>query len=234
MRQLLHPFAAGDLPAMLPVAASTIHRLERVLRLPAGAPLILNDGRGRRVEVRWRGAHFEVVGAPVQAPAAERFIELAAALIKGERFDWLVEKCTELGVDRLVPLQTDHCVVQLDARRGAEKAERWRAIARESLEQCGRDCLPEISTPTPLLRWLGEGQGPLFHADERGAPVALAQALTPGPGQVRIVIGPEGGLSVAERLQIEAVGGQAVTLGRNVLRAETAAIFAVGLARNTP
>ena len=232
VRQLWH-----DLPQpgadRVPVATEVQHRLERVLRLGQGARVLLADGQGRRLPAVWRGAEFEAAGDLQTSAPNDTQIVLGAGLLKGERWDWLIEKCTELGVDRLVPLQLDHCVVRIDAERGRDKVERWRAIAIEAFEQCGRAVLPEIPAPLSLAGWLGQERDSLLcFCDERGSAVALGDLVrSQRPRRLAILIGPEGGLSTAERAQLQEARAVGVTLGRDVLRAETAALAALVIAR---
>lgn len=232
VRQLWHPLPAEGADRVA-ASATTQHRLERVLRLHHGARLLLADGQGQRCPATWQGDVFVQCGDIESSTPRPTRLVLAAGLLKGERWDWLVEKVTELGVDRLVPLQLDHCVVRVDKARGAEKADRWRAVAIEAFEQCGRAFLPEVTAPTDLATWLRtERDAALCHCDERSLALPLdAFAAQPVAHTLAIVIGPEGGLSSAERAALDQVGAVAVTLGPDVLRAETAALAAVVIAR---
>lgn len=231
MRQLLHALP-GLLP--LPVANDVRHRLERVLRLPRGATLTLADGHGRTQQVRWEGQQFVAIAEVLVRPLDRPWLELGAGVLKGERWEWLVEKCSEVGVQRIVPLHLDHGVVRIDPGKAADKVARWQAIASEAFEQCGRADLPEVAALSTLSAWLATcGDKTLCVCDERGSALALTAAVVQG-GQrpVALLIGPEGGLSQAERAQAEAAGAVRVTLGGDVLRAETAAIVAVAMARS--
>lgn len=232
MRQLHHPLPHGPIPSQIEVLRDVRHRLERVLRLPAGSLLTLADGEGRRVQVRWHGAHFHVQGAVTELPARPTRIELAVGLIKGERWDWLIEKATEVGVDRIVPLQLEHCVVRVDPAKAEDKTARWQAIATEAFEQCGRDRLPRVLPPLKLEAYLQSlGDATLAVCDERGAPTPLLDLAGKPASRLAILVGPEGGLAEAERQRVIEAGAVPVTLGRDVLRAETAAVVAVALAR---
>jgi 16S rRNA (uracil1498-N3)-methyltransferase len=212
--------------ATLPVPPDVRQRLERVLRLRPGAPLLLADGAGRRLPVRWQVTTFEAVGPLELAPPPARPVTLAIGLLKGERWDWLLEKATELGVDVIAPLELDHCVARADARKHA----RWQAVVAEAFEQCGRPHLPAVLPPQPLPRWLaGLGTASVWWADERQPPPAVAQGLTTAPSAIAVVVGPEGGLSAAERALL-ATRGAPISLAPHVLRAETAGMVAVTLA----
>lgn len=236
MRQLLL-----DLPQPLPtvwgIDALLRHRLERVLRLPSDAQLLAADGQGRTVLVRWRGSELHVCGPVQLAPAPSFSLVLAAGLIKGERWDWLVEKAGELGVDELQPLSCDHCVVRVDPAKAADKTSRWQAIAQEAFEQCGRPWLCRVAKPRSLGDWLltlGPADAVLA-CDERVPPQTLAAAVealkaAATVARVAVVLGPEGGLSASEWQALDDCGAVRVQLSRQVLRAETAGLAAAVIA----
>jgi 16S rRNA (uracil1498-N3)-methyltransferase len=141
---------------------------------------------------------------------------LAFAPVKRTHTDWLVEKATELGVAKLIPVMTQRTIAE------RVKLERLEAIAIEAAEQCGRTRLPEIAKPVTLAQLLREDDRPLYFADEAGGdPVASAFK----PGTATILTGPEGGFTDQERAKIRAAA-QAVpiSLGPRILRAETAAL----------
>lgn len=232
MRQLLL-----DIPRPLPAAwaidASLRHRLERVLRLSHDAELVAADGQGRSVPVRWRATELIVSGPQQLAPPPPFSLVVAAGLIKGERWDWLVEKAAELGVDELQPLACDHCVVRVDPAKASDKTARWQAIAQEAFEQCGRPWLCRVAQPRSLSAWLrtlGPGDTVLA-CDERLPPTTLAEALLKLAGErplarVAVVLGPEGGLSAQEWQALDEYGAVRVQLSRQVLRSETAGLAA--------
>lgn len=237
MRQLLIDFPApsadGRLPDTWPVSRELRQRLERVLRLPLGAPLLAADGQGQRVAVRWQGTAFELAGPIERVPPPQAPFVLAAGLIKGERWDWLIEKTSELGVDALQPLACDHAVVRIDAAKKADKRQRWQSIAQEAFEQCGRDRLCRVAEPLTLPAWLARlpPQDAVLVCDERLPPLSLAEAAHEAlqaspPRALHVVIGPEGGLSAEEWQALDRAGAQRVRLSRQVLRAETAGLAA--------
>jgi 16S rRNA (uracil1498-N3)-methyltransferase len=146
---------------------------------------------------------------------------LAFAPVKRAQTDWLVEKATELGAARLIPVMTRRTVAE------RVKLERLEAIAIEAAEQCGRTALPEIADPLPLARLLGERDSgrTLYFADEGGGEPA-AEAFKSGPAL--ILIGPEGGFTDEERSSIRASPNAVpISLGPRILRAETAALAAL-------
>lgn len=233
MRQLLThlPDTAGERLATPPELR---HRMERVLRLPVGAQLLLADGRGRTLPCSWGPEWLEVVGPMTVHPARQPQVTLAAGLIKGERWDWLVEKAAELGADDLQPLACDHSVVRVESAKAADKTARWQAIAQEAFEQCGRPWLCRVAPPVPLATWLGSlSATAVLVCDERMPPLALWDAVraaaeaSQAPGRLAVIVGPEGGLSQAERELLDSLEVTRVCLSNSVLRAETAGLAAL-------
>lgn len=206
------------------------HHLGRVLRVRDGEPMVLCDGRGS-----WRPARFgpvvEITGeiATVRRPAPS--LTLGFALIKGDRPELVVQKLTELGIDRIVGFTSDHGVVRWDAKRADRQLARWRRVAREAAMQCRRTHLPEVADVTTFAALVAERPGAVM-ADFDGRPLdarwfegvggADGGLQSDGP---TVLIGPEGGWSEAER----GLGLPTVRVGEHVLRAETASIAAATL-----
>jgi 16S rRNA (uracil1498-N3)-methyltransferase len=143
--------------------------------------------------------------------------------------DLVMQKATELGVSRLVPLLTERSVVRLDARQADRKADHWRRIAIGACEQCGRNRLPQVLRPLPLTEFLGEMNGAsagLLLSPEAASRIDDLPRPVAG---LTVLIGPEGGLAQAEVQAALAAGFTAVRLGPRVLRTETAAIAALTL-----
>lgn len=204
------------------------HRLRSVLRLQEGAELRVFDGRGREREAVVARSAAGVVtldlGAAVE-PLAEPAVAvtLLCAFPRGSRGDWIVEKTTELGVARIVPLATERTV--LDPGEG--RVERWRRVAVEAAEQCGRAVVPAIGGDAPEVELS-------LVADADGVSVREA-LMRPGadaaaPRSVAMYVGPEGGWSERERAEHAGAGRVAVSLGPRTLRVETAAIVGVAQA----
>lgn len=207
--------------------AERAHYLANVLRLRPGAEVLLfSEGSGEwAATLLAAGRHeavLELVGRR-RAPAAEPGPVLHFAPIRMNRMEWLVEKATELGASRLVPLLTTRTVVKLG------KPQRLAAIATEAAEQCGRLTVPEVLEPQPLKLWLeglDRNQRVAF-ADERGEDRSLAGLLT-AEGPHDLLVGPEGGFEPRERDALLAHPAVVpVSLGPRILRAETAALFAL-------
>lgn len=232
MRQLLYALPV-DPDAPLPVPVAVRHRLERVLRLARGAPLLLGDGHGQQQAVAFDGDHFLPQGPRVRHAAPRIALQLACAVLKGEHFDWMVEKVAEVGAATLQPLQTAHCVAKATGPGAAQRQIRWQAVSDAAFEQCGSPWRTVVLPPVLLGGWLQNHatQGPLAVCDERGAPHPLAYVVKRAaekadPAPLTVLIGPEGGLSEVEREILQTYDSVRVSLGRAVLRAETAAVAA--------
>ena len=210
------------------------NHIARVLRLRQGDPLTLFDGRGgeyaARVEELHKGA--VIVSIAEQSPVARESslpITLAQGVSRGERMDWVVQKATELGVTRIIPVLTERSVVKLDAKHAERKRLHWQAIAVAACEQSGRDRIPAVDAPLTLAELLGM-------ADSRATQVLLSPMgslrvadLPRAERGIVVLIGPEGGLAEAEQQAALAAGFAAVRLGPRVLRTETAAVAALTL-----
>lgn len=224
------------------------HQARDVLRLTTGDTLHLLDGAGgeypaaivaidrKRVTVRL-GSRAEG-----RADPAVRVV-LCQGMLKAAKFEWVLQKCTELGVAAFMPLLTERAVAAAE-EAGESKRRRWSRIVAEALEQCGGTRLPEISSPRPLMHALADllpGGISLIPWEESSAlplRAALQQSIARSGdpnhiSEVRIFIGPEGGFSADEIALAERAGAIPVTLGPRILRAETAAIVATTLALDT-
>jgi 16S rRNA (uracil1498-N3)-methyltransferase len=219
--------------ALVTIGGSAANHILRVLRLRPGDAIAAFDGRGGEYEARIEGLRKDAVSVAVGAlRAIEResplAVTLAQGISRGERMDLVVQKATELGVRRIVPLVTERSVVRLDAKQADAKLRHWRAVAIAACEQCGRNTLPELDAPTSLPAFLSAA-----------APDAARLVLSPqGDLRVRdlnpaaalvVLIGPEGGLSTAELDSALRAGFEALRLGPRVLRTETAAIAALAV-----
>jgi 16S rRNA (uracil1498-N3)-methyltransferase len=209
------PFAlVGDLDAP-ELAAPDAHHLERVLRLRTGDPLVLGDGAGGWRPARF-GSQLDATG-PIERVARDTpSLAVGFALVKGERPEQVVQKLTELGVDRIVPFRAARSVVRWDEARAAKAVTRLRAVARSATMQCHRPWLPEVGDVADLPSLLRLDGVAL--ADRSGRPPALHPL---------VLVGPEGGWADEERAAAEGAGAARLAVGPHVLRAETAAV-AVG------
>lgn len=211
--------------ASVELDAKQANYLGNVMRLGAGEHVLLFDGVSgewiARIAEAGRKRMTLAVEDRTREPEAVPDLWLAFAPIKRAQTDWLVEKATELGVARLLPVGTQRTIVE------RVKIERLEAIAIEAAEQCNRTGVPVIDQPQPLQDFL-QGRNPgrtLYFADEGGGEPA-ANAFRPGPAA--ILTGPEGGFTDEERAAIRTRSNAVpISLGPRILRAETAALAAV-------
>jgi 16S rRNA (uracil1498-N3)-methyltransferase len=214
------------------------HQIARVLRLRPHEEIVLipTDGqdavewRVRLRTVEARSVSGVIIAERAGLPEPRCAVTLCAAVLKGERFDWLVQKATELGVAAIQPVVTAQTIRRVGPE-DTKARERWRRIATEAAEQSGRCRVPIIGAPVPLAGVVSIAPAPLFVAHEGVRTETLIRAVPPDARTLSVIIGPEGGLSEGEVAQlVERNGAIAVSLGPRILRAETAAITAVTLA----
>ena len=211
--------------------------LTRSLRLRAGEKLTVFDGSGGEylaeiVRIGKRGADIQtgaLLGASTESPLQIRLLQ---GLSKGDRMDTVVQKATELGVQQISPLLTDHSVVKIDGQRATRRREHWQKIAQSACEQCGRNIVPAIDEVISLNHWFDQNRDDsgtrLVFRPEAATPLSSVGRPT---AVLTILIGPEGGFSRAEYECAAAAGFSEVSLGPRVLRTETATIAAVSAAQ---
>jgi len=203
------------------------HHLINVLRLKAGEQVVLFDGAGTEataeiVSTSKRSIELRILEKRFALLDAERAIILGTAVPKGDRFRWLVEKATELGVTKLVPLITERSIVE----PGSGKLEKMKQSVIAACKQCGRNQLMQIDEPTNWNRFLAnESQtGSLFIAHPAGESVGTAIQHLKEETPAVLAVGPEGGFTEAEIEAARNAGAKLISLGPNILRIETAAV----------
>jgi 16S rRNA (uracil1498-N3)-methyltransferase len=208
--------------------------LTRVLRLEEGAALTLFNGAGGEFSATLGARSGKRVMARVlRHDPVERESPLSITLLqgvaRGERMDLIVQKATELGVARIVPVLAERSVVKIDVKQRARKLEHWRAIAISACEQCGRNRVPAIDEPAPLgdavAQVPAEVSRALLGADGGLSLPAFASRAAGRP--LALLIGPEGGLADNERQFALASGFAACRLGPRIMRTETAGLAAL-------
>lgn len=211
-----------------------VNYLTRVLRLTAGAEFQLFDGQqkclARLVSHTKSQVTVEILQQlPVQE-ASPLYTHLGQALPKGDKFEWLVQKATELGVNEITPLMTQLSDIKLSPARAEKKLQQWQQIAISACEQCGRDNLVTINTPVNLAQWLSQRQEDVRLLLNPYAENSSLQAIQ--PASLALLIGPEGGLTDAENKLALAAEFTGLRLGPRVLRTETAPLAALTLAQH--
>jgi 16S rRNA (uracil1498-N3)-methyltransferase len=209
----------------LTLTGEEAHHLARVRRVKSGDVVEVFDGRGSawRAEVQAiqrDRADLVVLGGPLPDRSASCPLTLAAAIPKGDRCDWLVEKATELGIDRLVPLVTERSVV--DPRSG--KLDRLRRVIVEASKQCGRNRLMVLEPSAPWADYLSEETASTRLVAHPGGRPPSSWAPTALGERVALAVGPEGGFTDVEIAAARDAGWQDVSLGPTLLRIETAGL----------
>lgn len=232
------PGASFDLPK------TEAHHASSVLRVREGEEAVVLDGQGRvlRCEIETVGRR-QVSLRGLEETRQERGhggLILAQAVVKGKAMELIVQKATELGVARIVPVITERTVARPDSSEFAAKRDKWRGVAIEACKQCGSAWLPEVDEPVLLPDALeicgAEGRLSLVAAldddrmEIRDAFAAFREREGRAPESVAIWVGPEGDFTPDEMSVIKAAGARPVTLGDLTLRSETAAICALSIA----
>jgi len=217
------------------ITGDLAHRLARVLRYRRGDQVVLSGGGPREYVVQLSGVSANAVTGVVtgertspREPSVE--VVLYQSLIRANRFDWVLEKGTEVGLARFVPVIAARTQVQEEP--GASRTERWTRIIVEAAEQCGRGRLPSVGMTMPFEEAVRSAPGVRIvpWEDEREERLSdYIRSLTERPRTVSVFIGPEGGYEREEVQLARSEGAALVTLGRRVMRAETAAVIACGI-----
>ena len=213
------------------------HHLVESLRIQSHEEIWLGEAgharyRARVLKTERGRLTAEILSRSVAPPPTIPRITVGLALIKSEHLDWAIQKATELGVARLVPLVTRRSVIRPRAERVSKKTERWKSVAREAAQQSMRWDIPTVTEPEPFESWceqepvtscrilLWENGGVLFREKLRGKP---------RPESVALAIGPEGGLTPEEVAHAQAHGFEPVSLGPRILRTESAVLAALAI-----
>jgi 16S rRNA (uracil1498-N3)-methyltransferase len=234
MRQIrIHVESVLGPGAEFPLPTQAAEHVGRVLRLVAGDPLTLFNGDGNDYTAVIQAIDKRTVVVQVQSvqPVGNESplsLTLAQGIARGEKMDLIVQKATELGVARIVPLLTERSEVRLDPARAEKRLLHWRAVAASACEQSGRARLPDIVAAQPLSNWLGG------LADDGSLRLALLPEATRSSRDLRfgdagglLVVGPEGGLGQRDVNALKAAGFEGLRLGPRILRTETAGLAAL-------
>jgi 16S rRNA (uracil1498-N3)-methyltransferase len=206
-----------------------------VLRLGPGDEVTVFDGEGRE----YRTALFDDYEGGVYLSIQEELnserespvrITLGQGLLKGEKMKFVIQKATELGVDRIIPLVSFRSIPLVEGERETLRIERWRRIAQEAAKQCGRTVVPEVATIHELGDFLSQGEGTGLILWE-GEPTPLREVIEKidPKGGITLLIGPEGGFSEEEVSTAQGSGFLVAGLGQRILRAETASLSVLSI-----
>lgn len=220
------------------IAGADARHIAGSLRMRPGEALTLCDGRGTdyagviesavpdKVEVRILAA------APTAAEPSLR-VTLYQGLPKGDKLEWIIQKAVELGAAEIVPVETARSIARLDggagkkAEKAGKKRERWQKIAAEAAGQSGRGVIPPVTGPlrfAEAVARLAEEETIVFY---EGGGEPLRELAPAGPGRLSVFIGPEGGFAPEEIEQLQNAGARVATLGKRILRCETAPLAAL-------
>ena len=220
--------------ASLELEPEPAHHLARVLRARVGDEVVLFNGDGmdwlgqvKSIEKRRVVVH---IGTSVPSIAESPLnTHLGLCLSKGERFDWAIQKATELGVTQITPLLSTRVDVKLPADRLAKKLTHWQQVVVAACEQCGRSRLPSLHPPTDLKHWITAVDADLKLVLHHHQVAALPES---SPQEVALLVGPEGGLTDDEVEAACQQGFQRFRMGPRVLRTETAPAAALAILGN--
>lgn len=228
---------SGEIGDVIELPKEEAQHALKVLRLSAGDEIDALDGQGRRfaarIESAQDGAARVLLTEELSSNEPPVRVTLYQGLPKADKLDFIVQKLTELGAARVVPVKMERCVVKSDAKDGIKRRDRLQKIAHEAAKQCRRACPPEVTEP---LTWK-QAMAKMQQHDLVLVPWEDAQGLTlkkvfaemPKKRDVGIVIGPEGGMSRDEVDAMAQNGARVVTLGPRILRAETAAVASTAM-----
>ena len=237
MRQVFYPGVRAETIA---ITGGDAHHLAHVMRAQIGDAITVVDAAGQAAEMVVTALTRDVVHLRMQrvlpAETEGREVVLVQALLKGEKMDFVVQKAAELGTACVCPIVTEHVVVRYDAKKAAAKAARWQKIADEAAKQCGRRMLMRVApivSLTELLRdpaYIDAADTATVFCYEQEERQSMRTVLRGTEARrVTLIVGAEGGFSPAEAAAVTAAGGQPVSLGHRILRAETASLTALAV-----
>lgn len=236
MRRL---FYKGILAEKIIITGQDAHHLMHVMRAKAGQQVTVVDDEGSVALMEMTAFTAE----SVELALKERLegntespleLTLVQCLLKSDKMDWIVQKSVELGANKIQPIASRNCVAQYDGKKAKQRQERWQKIADEAAKQCGRTKLLQVEPIMGIKEFLAKSgfgeDNPLYFCYENEEQKTIKEALQASKAKnASVLIGPEGGFTLDEAKAIEEAGGQSVTLGPRILRAETAAIASLSV-----
>ncbi|CAK9884271.1 MAG: Ribosomal RNA small subunit methyltransferase E [Candidatus Erwinia impunctatus] len=226
-------YQAGQLQAdtELTLSEDAANHVARVLRMTTGQQITLFDGQNHcalatLINIGKKQVQVHIGTVEHNSCESPLFLHLGQVISRGEKMEFTIQKAVELGVNIITPLLSERCGVRLDAERMDKKVQQWQKIAIAACEQCGRNQLPEVRPVQSLAEWCAEQEsGVKLNLHPRAA--HSINTLPLPVERVRLLIGPEGGLSDSEIAMTQQQGFNDILLGPRVLRTETAALTAI-------
>ncbi|PRX28347.1 16S rRNA (uracil1498-N3)-methyltransferase [Orenia metallireducens] len=220
------------------IKGDDVAHITRSLRLDLGDEISVSDGEGQKylTELLEFGEYF------VKAKVLEEFkvqaeprvkVTLVQGLPKSKKMDMIVQKCTEIGVEEFIPIDTKRTVVNLNKKKAQKRQERWQKIVEEAAKQSKRGKIPKVKELSDLKQIIGKFDSydlvlvPWEDEESQGLKETLGSNLE--VERIMIIIGPEGGFSLEEIEQVKRAGAKSVTLGPRILRTETAGIATLSM-----
>ena len=207
------------------------HHIRNVLRMRCGEEIIVCDHVGAEYKGVLEGLDdkccVRIISLLNNVAEPDLKLTLCQCMPKGDKMEWIIQKCTELGVSRVIPVLSARCVSRPEGRDAVKKRERWQKIAEQASKQCGRSVVPALENITPLRALPHSGRR--FLAYELENSVSLANIDLSNERELFLLIGPEGGFEEQEIGQARNAGAVPVTLGRRILRTETAGITTLSI-----
>lgn len=222
------PLSVG---ADIALPEGTAAHLLRVLRLQVNDLCVLFNGDGHDYQatisaIGKRDARAQITARRLVENESPLRITLLQGIARGEKMDWILQKATELGVARFLPVQSERSEVKLGAPRSEKRVAHWREVVTAACEQSGRAVIPELSPPQPLEQAASTCHGALFLLDPLAAG-SFKELHGSAMTACTLAIGPEGGWSPRDREQLSAAGFTSLNLGPRILRTETAGLAAI-------
>lgn len=219
------------------VTGEDARHIARSLRMACGEQVTVCDGCGNEYQCRLTSITDDlcvclITGTHRSEAEPPYRLTVYQALVKGDRFDTVIQKAVEYGATRIVPFESSRCIVRLSpGKSDSEKIRRWHRIAYESAKQCGRGIIPDVAQPVTFNEMIHEASGAdlpiLCYEEERKRLLGsyIAGRLNAVPHSIAVIVGPEGGFAAGEARSAAEAGITAVSLGVRILRTESAAAF---------
>ena len=234
-------FLPADLiaPPIVTITGDLLTHVRNSLRMTVGEILLLGDGQRRRYRaeittVTKQAVTAHIIETLIEPPRTAPALALGQALLKGDKMDWIIQKTTELGVRTIVPVLSRHGIVQPKHDRIESQTARWQRIALEAAQQSEQWHVASVAVPQQMSAYLAQiprSSTRLILAERRETSASLRRIDLPASSDdtITLLVGPEGGWSFDEIAAAENVGWTPITLGPHILRAETAAVVAIGI-----